>query len=110
MSSPTEQLKTGMIIDGFTVGECVASGGAGFLYDCTHPDHTVPLVMKVPRLGYNQPLAGLISFETECAIQPRLDTPHAPRVFGVGKLDQQPYLVISLYSINRLNPMQMHGV
>ena len=94
MTSPAEHLKTGMTIDGFTVGECVASGGAGFLYDCTHPDHDVPLVMKVPRLGYNQPLAGLISFETECAIQPRLDTPHAPRVFGVGKLDLQPYLVM----------------
>lgn len=94
MSAPGETLQAGSTIDGFTLGECIASGGAGLLFDCIHPDHAVPLVMKIPRLGHNQPLAGLISFETECAIQPRLDTPHAPRVFGVGKLDQQPYLVM----------------
>ena len=94
MASSAAQLNSGVTIDGFTLGECVASGGAGYLYDCTHPEHASPLVMKVPRLGYNQPLAGLISFETECAIQPRLDTTHAPRVLAVGRLDQQPYLVM----------------
>lgn len=94
MTSNSTQLQTGTVIDGFTLGDCVASGGAGYLYDCTHAEHESKLVMKVPRLGHNQPLAGLISFETECAIQPRLDSPHAPHVFGVGRLDEQPYLVM----------------
>lgn len=94
MANHLASLQTGTTIDGFTLGACVASGGAGYLYDCTHAEHTSPLLMKVPRIGHNQPLAGLISFETECAIQPRLDTPHAPRVLGVGRLDEQPYLVM----------------
>ena len=89
-----KELLTGNVIDGFTVGARIAEGGAAYMYECTHPDHAAPLLMKVPRLGHNQPVAGLIGFETECLIQPKLDTPHAPKVFAVGRLDEQPYLVM----------------
>lgn len=85
---------TGETIDGFIIGQCIAEGGAAFLYECIHPDHPEYMVMKVPRLGINQPVAGLLSFETECLIQPRLSMPYAPRVFGVGRLDEQPYIVM----------------
>jgi serine/threonine protein kinase len=88
------QSLSGQFIDGFEIGPCLAQGGAAFLYECIHPDHDKSLLMKVPRLGINQPVAGLIGFETECLVQPRLDMIHAPKVYGVGALDEQPYIVM----------------
>jgi len=36
-------IERGMVIDGFTVGECVHSGGMATLWSVTHPDIAVPL-------------------------------------------------------------------
>ena len=88
------QSLSGQVIDGFEIGPCLAQGGAAFLYECIHADHDKPLLMKVPRLGINQPVAGLIGFETECLVQPRLDMMYTPKVHGVGALDEQPYMVM----------------
>ncbi|KAK3604250.1 hypothetical protein CHS0354_002058 [Potamilus streckersoni] len=87
------QLRPGGIIDNFMVGERLFSGGTAYLYRVTHPDYDFPLLMKVPRLGPDQPTAAMISFETECMIMPRLYGPHCPRCVGVGNLQSIPYIV-----------------
>ena len=49
MVRPT--LQTGQLIDGFTIGECVHSGGMATLWSVTHPNIDRPLLMKVPRVS-----------------------------------------------------------
>jgi serine/threonine protein kinase len=84
----------GAVIDGFTVGPLTFTGGAAVLYTCTHPDHPGQLLMKVPRIGVEQPTESLIGFETECNIMPALQGVCAPRFITAGPIDEVPYLVM----------------
>jgi nucleotide-binding universal stress UspA family protein len=90
-----KQLVTpGAEIDGFTVGECVNSGGMATLWSVTHPDIAVPLLMKIPRVSEGEDPAAIVSFEMEQMILPRLSGPHVPSCFGTGDFARQAYVVI----------------
>ena len=80
-------------IDGFTVGERIHSGAMGNIFRVTKPGLTAPMIMKVPRVGPNEPTEGIISFETEATIVPALTGPHVPRFVAAGDLARTPYLV-----------------
>jgi serine/threonine protein kinase len=84
----------GAEIDGFTVGECVHSGGMATLWSVTHPDIAVPLLMKIPRVSEGEDPAAIVSFEMEQMILPRLSGPHVPACFGTGDFAHQAYVVI----------------
>ncbi len=94
MAKPT--IETGMVIDGFTVGECIHSGGMATLWSVTHPDITVPLLMKIPRVSEGEDPAAIVSFEMEQMILPRLKGFHVPECFGTGDFTRQAYVVIEL--------------
>jgi len=85
---------TGLTIDGFTLGEKLHAGGFATIWEVTHPDHSTPMVMKVPTIldGYDGPT--IVGFEVEQMIMPRLTGPHVPRVFAVGDFAVMPYLVV----------------
>src|ERR1700704_1880461 len=90
-----KQLVTpGAEIDGFTVGECVHSGGMATLWSVTHSDIAVPLLMKIPRVSEGEDPAAIVSFEMEQMILPRLSGPHVPSCFGTGDFARQAYVVI----------------
>lgn len=91
MTSPVEP---GAVIDGFTVGELVHSGGMGKLFRVTRPDLAVPLVMKVPLLGLDDTGASVVAFQTEATLLPGLKGPHVPRWVATGDLARSPYLVL----------------
>ena len=59
---PRSQLKPGVVIDGFTIGECLHSGGMATLWSVTHPDIDRPLLMKVPRVAEGEDPAAIVSF------------------------------------------------
>src|SRR6266702_3745500 len=84
----------GAEIDGFTVGECVHSGGMATLWSVSHPDIAVPLLMKIPRVSEGEDPAAIVSFEMEQMILPRLSGPHVPSCFGTGDFAHQAYVVI----------------
>src|SRR6195952_2910955 len=84
----------GVQLDGFTVGECVHRGGMAMLWTVTHPDITVPLLMKVPRVSEGEDPAAIVSFEMEQMILPRLAGRHVPGCFGTGDFARQAYVVI----------------
>jgi len=84
----------GADIDGFTVGECVHSGGMATLWSVTHGDVAVPLLMKVPRVSEGEDPAAIVSFEMEQMILPRLSGPHVPACFGTGDFARQAYVVM----------------
>jgi serine/threonine protein kinase len=65
----------------------------GHIFRVSRPDRFTQMIMKVPRLGKNEPAEGLISFETEATILPALSGPHVPRFVAAGALERTPYLV-----------------
>ena len=85
---------SGAVIDGFTVGERVHHGGMATLWSVTHPDITVPLLMKIPRVSEGEDPAAIVSFEMEQMLLPRLSGPHVPACFGTGDFARQAYVVI----------------
>jgi nucleotide-binding universal stress UspA family protein len=83
----------GLKIDGFTLGEKLHAGGFATIWEVTHPDHDLAMVMKVPTIldGYDGPT--IVGFEVEQMIMPRLTGPHVPKVIGSGGFDVMPYIV-----------------
>src|SRR5947207_2871119 len=76
------KIEPGNVIDGFTIGEQLHSGGMATLWSVTHPGISVPLLMKIPRVSEGEDPAAIVSFEMEQMILPRLTGPHVPQCFG----------------------------
>jgi serine/threonine protein kinase len=87
-------VQPGAVIDGFTVGECVHTGGMATLWSVTRPDIAAPLLMKIPRVSEGEDPAAIVSFEMEQMILPRLSGPHVPACFATGDFARQAYVVI----------------
>jgi nucleotide-binding universal stress UspA family protein len=87
-------VQPGAVIDGFTVGACVHTGGMATLWSVTRPDIAVPLLMKVPRVSEGEDPAAIVSFEMEQMILPRLSGPHVPACYATGDFAHQAYVVI----------------
>src|SRR6266480_6837621 len=88
------RIQPGAVIDGFTVGECVHSGGMATLWSVSHPGIEAPMLMKIPKVSEGEDPAAIVSFEMEQMILPRLSGPHVPACFGAGDFTRQPYVVI----------------
>lgn len=88
------RLIPGSTIDGFLVGEILHTGGMAVLWKVTHPDITVPLVMKIPLLFEGEDPSAIVSFEMEQMILPRLSGRHVPRFIAAGDFSVQPYIVM----------------
>jgi eukaryotic-like serine/threonine-protein kinase len=87
-------IQPGAVIDGFTIGECVHSGGMATLWSVTRPGFDVPLLMKIPRVSEGEDPAAIVSFEMEQMILPRLSGPHVPACYATGDFARQAYVVI----------------
>jgi nucleotide-binding universal stress UspA family protein len=87
-------VQPGAVIDGFTVGACVHTGGMATLWSVTRPDIAVPLLMKIPRVSEGEDPAAIVSFEMEQIILPRLSGPHVPACYATGDFAHQAYVVI----------------
>jgi eukaryotic-like serine/threonine-protein kinase len=82
------------VIDGFLLGERLHKSTLSDVWECTHPKHSLPMIMKAPRLAEGEDPAGIVSFEMEQMILPRLSGPHVPRFIAQGDFTKQPYFVI----------------
>ena len=81
-------------VAGFTVHEVLHEGGMAVLYRVTHPDHDLPMLMKVPRLREGEDPAAIVSFEMEQMIMPRLAGVHVPRFIALGGFEADPFIVM----------------
>jgi eukaryotic-like serine/threonine-protein kinase len=88
------RIEPGTVIDDFTIGEQVHSGGMATLWSVTHPGISLPLLMKIPRVSEGEDPAAIVSFEMEQMILPRLSGPHVPQCFGTGDFARQAYVVL----------------
>src|ERR1700737_4185636 len=87
-------VQPGAVIDGFTIGECVHSGGMATLWSVTRPDIALPLLMKIPRVSEGEDPAAIVSFEMEQMILPQLSGPHVPACFATSDFARQAYVVM----------------
>ena len=67
----------GVIVDGFRLEEIAHVGGMAVVWRVSRPGMTMPMLMKVPRIGEGTDPAAIVSFEMELMIMPRLSGPHA---------------------------------
>src|SRR5581483_2033610 len=87
-------VQPGQVLDGFTIGECLHRGGMATLWSVSHPDIASELLMKIPRVSEGEDPAGIVSFEMEQMILPRLSGVHVPRCFAAGDFARQAYVVM----------------
>ncbi|MEI6591611.1 MAG: bifunctional serine/threonine-protein kinase/universal stress protein [Holophagaceae bacterium] len=88
------RLETGLNLDGFLLEELIHRGGMASIWGVSHPDHPLPLLMKVPVMSEGVDPAAIVGFEMEEMILPRLTGPHVPRYIAQGDFEVQPYLVM----------------
>ena len=84
------RLVPGLEIGGFTLIVPLHEGGMATLWRVSHPEHTMPLLMKLARVGYGEAATQIVGFEVEKMILPRLTGPHVPRFIAAGDHQDQP--------------------
>ena len=84
----------GVIVDGFRLEERVHSGGMAVLWRVSRPGATMPMLMKVPRIGEGADPAAIVSFEMEQMILARLSGVHVPKFVAAGDFAVQPFIVM----------------
>ncbi|MBU3627904.1 bifunctional serine/threonine-protein kinase/universal stress protein [Polynucleobacter sp. AP-Reno-20A-A9] len=84
----------GKVVDGFTLGKEVHRGGMASLFSATKEGIDVPILLKIPRVGRDQPVESLIGFETELTILRALKSPYVPQYLGSGNMATRPYIAM----------------
>ena len=98
-------LTPGLVIDGFELIAPLHEGGMATLWRVTHPDHAMPLLMKLARIGYGEAATQIVGFEVERMILPQLRGPHVPRFVAAGDHHDQPWLVMEHLTGDTLRPL-----
>src|SRR6478752_1589356 len=82
------------MVDDFRIEDCVHIGGMATLWCVSRPGSTMPMLMKMPKIGEGQDPAAIVSFEMEQVIVPRLSGVHVPKFIAAGDFAVQPYIVM----------------
>jgi serine/threonine protein kinase len=84
----------GKVVDGFVLGKEVHRGGMASLFSASKEGIDVPILLKIPRVGRDQPVESLIGFETELTILRSLKSPYVPQYLGSGNMATRPYIAM----------------
>ncbi|OYQ38879.1 serine/threonine protein kinase [Rhodoferax sp. TH121] len=91
-------LEPGATLDGFTIEECIHSGGMAHIYRVVYADGRpgpgFSMAMKIPRMTAGDGAENIVSFEVECQIMQVLQGKYTPRFVAAGDLQRTPYLVM----------------
>lgn len=105
----SEKLAPGALLDGFHVGEYLHAGAMGDIYRVAHPDHALPLVLKVPSFQHGLAAENLLGYETECMILPALQGRFVPRFVAAGDIAALPYIVLEYIPGRNLEERRAEG-
>jgi len=87
--------QTGKIVDQFLIGDEVHRGGMATLKQAfINNDSSESILLKIPRVGKDQPVDNLICFETELTILKSIKSPYVPRFIKGGNLAKNPYIAM----------------
>ena len=86
--------QNGKVVDGFVLGTEVHRGGMASLFSATKEGIDMPILLKIPRVGRDQPVESLIGFETELTILRSLQSPYVPKYLGSGNMATRPYIAM----------------
>jgi nucleotide-binding universal stress UspA family protein len=86
-------LKAGDSVDGFALESPLPAGGMASFWRVSHPEFSLPLIMKIPLLRPGEDPITFVGYEMEHMILPRLSGPHVPRFIAAGPFEQ-PYIVM----------------
>lgn len=100
----TTPVEVGDVIDGFKLEERVHRGGMASLWRVTHPEHRLPMLMKMPRIKGGEDPATIVGFEVEMMILPMLKGAHVPRFVAKGDFATRPYIVMEHIGGESLRP------
>ena len=84
----------GKVVDGFILGKELHRGGMASLFSATKEGVDLPILLKIPRVGKDQPVESLIGFETELTILRSLKSPYVPQYLGSGNMATRPYIAM----------------
>ena len=84
----------GKVVDGFVLGKELHRGGMASLFSATKEGIDLPILLKIPRVGKDQPVESLIGFETELTILRSLKSPYVPKYLGSGNMAIHPYIAM----------------
>lgn len=84
----------GSEIDGFMILEKIHEGGMAVIYRVTKAGIDLPMIMKIPKLGFGSHPACYVGFDVEQMIMEKLSGPHVPAFIAKGDMAEQPYLVM----------------
>jgi serine/threonine protein kinase len=91
-------LEPGAELDGFSIEECIHSGGMAHIYRVRYSDDRpgpgFAMAMKIPRMTPGDGAENIVSFEVESQIMQVLTGNHVPRFVAVGDLSRVPWLVM----------------
>jgi len=87
-------LRPGDEIGGFRILDKIYEGGMATIYRVSKPDIDLPLIMKLPKLGFGSHPACYVGFEVEQMILSTLTGPHVPKFIAKGDMDANPYIVM----------------
>jgi serine/threonine protein kinase len=91
-------LEPGTVLDGFTIEECIHSGGMAHIYRVRYANGDrnpgFDMAMKIPRMTAGDGAENIVSFEIECQIMQVLTGNYVPRFVAAGDLERVPYLVM----------------
>ena len=88
------EVSLGETIDGFRLVEQIAESEVTTLYRVTHHDHSMGLVMKVPKLHKKLSPGTYSGFESEVHIMSAMNGRHIPEIIASGDMAEHPYLVM----------------
>jgi serine/threonine protein kinase len=97
-------LEPGTTIDGFRVEEQIHRGGMATLWHVVRDGSTMPMLMKMPRIGEGEDPAAIVSFEMEQMILPRISGIHVPSFVALGDFAVHPYIVMERIAGSTLLP------
>jgi len=89
-----DKFQEGKIVDGFVLGKDLHRGGMASLFSATKEGVDLPILLKIPRVGKDQPVESLIGFETELTILRSLKSPYVPKYLGSGNMAKHPYIAM----------------
>ena len=88
------RIRPGDTVDGYVIGKLIHSGGMATIWEVSHPDLDMPMLMKAPVLNEGADPAAIVGFEMEQMILPRLAGLHVPKFIAAGDFMVQPYIVM----------------